>query len=387
MKKWLPVFAAVILLVSGCAPKFETEDKIVQDKNDKESSAIVPNYQVSDQYYRTIIPFEPSKARGRIVNNLNTRYDIQEFETGLMRVAQKSFSPDTYLFQEGQYLDKETVDAWLNRKYTKSQLKEKKLSANENLGLNPVMSGKGSIDEQNKKSPIYLAHILEHDYLVKTKKGSAKLGGVVIGLALNTIHYYQKEQYGAVYQEDIPDTLSEGKKIAQEVLHRLRNMSGLKNVPITIALFEQKSKDSVVPGNFVAYTEVGEGSSSIDGWKKINEKYYLFPDGKTTNAYREDANTFDKFKQDVEKYFPNYNGVIGRGLYKDKQLSQLSIEIPIQFYGEAEVIGFTQYITGLVIDTFPDYISLEITVTSVDGPKAIIVRNQGEKEPFVHIYQ
>lgn len=126
MKKWLPVCATVMLLLAGCAPKFDTESKIVQDKNNKKESAIIPNYQVSDQYYRTILPFEPSKARGRIVSNLNTRYDIQEFETGLMRVAQKTFSPDTYLFQEGQYLDKDTVDAWLNRKYTPSQLKEKR---------------------------------------------------------------------------------------------------------------------------------------------------------------------------------------------------------------------------------------------------------------------
>ncbi|KYD10244.1 hypothetical protein B4102_0150 [Heyndrickxia sporothermodurans] len=387
MKKWLPVFAAVLLLITGCAPKFETENKVLQNKNNKKETAIIPNYQVSDQYYRTIIPFKPSKARGRIVNNLNTRYDIQEFETGLMRVAQKSFSTDTYLFQEGQYLDKDTIDAWLNRKYTKSQLKEKKLSASENVGLNPVINEKGSIEEQNKKSPIYLAHILEHDYLIKTKKGTGKLGGVVIGLALNTVHYYQKEQYGAVYQQDIKNTESEGKKIAQEVIKRLRNMNGLKDVPITIALFEQKSKDSVVPGNFVSYAEVGAGSSTIDNWKKIKEKYYLFPDDSTTKAYRDDANMFEKFKQDIEEYFPNYNGVIGRGLYKDKQLSQLSIEIPIQFYGQGEVIGFTQYITGLVINTFPDYIALEVSVTSVNGPKALIVRNPGEKEPEVHIYQ
>ncbi|MES1047613.1 hypothetical protein BLX88_22430 [Bacillus obstructivus] len=388
MKKWLPVYAAVMLLLAGCAPKFDTESKIVQDKNNKKESAIIPNYQVSDQYYRTILPFEPSKARGRIVSNLNTRYDIQEFETGLMRVAQKTFSPDTYLFQEGQYLDKDTVDAWLNRKYTPSQLKEKKMTEAENLGLNPANDEKGTVEEQNEKNPIYLAHILEHDYLVKDKEGKVSLGGVVIGLALNTVHYYQKEQYGAVYEEDIHEkTESEGKKIAEEVVKRLRNMDGLKEVPITVALFKQKSKSSVVPGNFVSYTEVGKGSASIGDWKKIDEKYYLFPDDETKKDYRDDANTFDKFKQDVEEYFPNYNGVIGRGLYKDKQLNQLSIEIPIQFYGEAEVIGFTQYITGLVINTFPDYVSLEINVTSVNGPKAIIVRNPGEKEPFVHIYQ
>ena len=38
--------------------------------------------------------------------------------------------------------------------------------------------------EGNSNSPIYLAHILEHDYLIKGENDTVKLGGVVIGLAL-----------------------------------------------------------------------------------------------------------------------------------------------------------------------------------------------------------
>ena len=68
--------------------------------------AIIPKYKISDDYYRTILPFKESEARGLVVNNLNTRYDLIEFETGLMRVASNHFDPETYLFQEGQYLDK-----------------------------------------------------------------------------------------------------------------------------------------------------------------------------------------------------------------------------------------------------------------------------------------
>ncbi|PKR83997.1 CamS family sex pheromone protein [Heyndrickxia camelliae] len=382
MKKWLPVLLAVIL-TAGCAPNFSKQDQVVQKKNDKKESAIVPNYQISDQYYKTILPFKPSKSRGLTVSNLNTRYDIDEFETGLMRVAQKQYSPNDYLFQEGQYLDKDTVQSWLNRKYTPAQLKAKKLKASENLGLNPVATGKNAAS-----TPIYLAHILEQDYLIKSNKNTVKLGGVVIGLALNSVYYYQKEQYGATYDKTIDHSIvaSHGKSIAQEVIKRLRNISGLKNVPITIALYEQKGTDSVVPGNFFAYTTVSNGSTSIDKWKSVNEKYYLFPNDATEKKYRDDSQSFNNFKYDVEKYFPNYNGVVGRGLYKDGQLSKLNIEIPMQFYGQSEVVGFTQYIAGLLSD-FPDYIALEISVTSVNGPKALIVRDPNEKEPFVHIYE
>ncbi|CAM3883625.1 CamS family sex pheromone protein [Lederbergia lenta] len=386
MKKWFPLFLAAIL-IAGCVPNFEKNTEVVQEKEELKETAIIPNYQISKSYYRSIIPFEPSKTRGMVVSNLYSKYDMNEFETGLMRVAKEQFSTDNYVFQEGQYLDKKTVNSLLNRKYTKAQLKELNIKEEDNIGLNPLNDGKGSVEEQNEKNPIYLAHILEHNYLVKNDK-NVSLGGVVIGLALNSVHYYQKEKYGATFQQDIPhDKLAaEGKKMAEEVLKRLRGMKEIGDVPITIALFEQKSKSTVIPGNFFAYAHANKGSSSLGDWKNVDEKYLLFPSSEAEKDHREDMAVFLRFKDDIEEYFPNYNGVIGRGFYKDDQLMDLSIEIPIQLYGEAEIIGFTQWATSLVVDHFPEYVEVEVDITSVNGAEALIVKEAGETEPFVHIY-
>lgn len=386
MKKMLPLLMAA-MLITGCAPAFEKNNEVVQEKDDQEKTSIIPNYQISESHYRSIIPFEASKTRGMVVSNLNSRYDIDEFEKGLMRVAKEQFSPDKFVFQEGQHLDRETVSLWLNRKYTAEQLKDRGLKEGQNIGLNPLIEGKGTIEEQNAKYPIYLAHVLEHDYLIKNEN-TVKLGGVVIGLALNSVHYYQKEKYGATFQHEIPHAklAEEGKKIAQEVIKRLRTTKGLEDVPITIALFEQKSKNAVVPGNFFAYANAGKGSSTLSDWKDVNEKYFLFPSTIAEQEHREDMAYFMRFKDDIEEYFPNYNGVIGKAFYKDDQFVKLSIEIPIQLYGEAEIIGFTQWATSLVLDHFPDYIKVEVNVTSINGAEALIVKNAGEKEPFVHIY-
>ena len=163
-------------------------------------------------------------------------------------------------------------------------------------------------------------------------------------------------------------------------------MEGLKDVPITIALFEQQSRTSVVPGNFFAYTEVNNGSANIDSWKSIDEKYLLFPSAEATEQHRDDATSFSNFKQDVEKYFPNFNGVVGRAFYVGDHLQDLSIDIPIQFYGKTEAVGFTQFVTGKVMEHFPDYIAVEVNVSSVNGPEALIVKNANQQEPFVHIY-
>jgi len=371
-----------VFLLSGCS-LIQKQNDVVQTKETTKGKAIIPKYNISDKYYRTILPFEPGQARGMTVANLNTRYDIDEFETGLTRIAQNTFSTDKYYFREGQEIKRDTVKLWLNRKYTKAQLKANNLTDSENIGLNPL-----DTNPANPKQPIYLAHILEHDYLTKSSNGTVRLGGVTIGLALNSIYYYQTVQYGPTFERKIPfsEMESQGKQIAAEVLKRLRNMKSLKNLPITIALFEQQSKSSVVPGNFVAYTTVDSGSTSIDKWEKVNEKYYLFPSTDAQNDHRDDSTTFLNFKQDVEQYFPNYNGVIGKAFYIGDQLQDLNITIPIQFYGKTEAIGFTQYLTGLVMERFPKYISVSVSVTSVDGPEALIVRKANDTEPFVYIY-
>ncbi|MCJ7840986.1 CamS family sex pheromone protein [Lederbergia sp. NSJ-179] len=388
MKKW---FASIliVMLISGCAPQLnkENENEVVQGKDEKKETSIIPNYQISDSLYRSILPFKASKTRGMVVDNLNSSYDIKEFETGLMRVAKENFSTDTYLFQEGQKLDQDTVRKWLNRKYTKAQLKELKLDEEDNVGLNPVNDEKGSIEKQNEKSPIYLAHILEHDYLVKDGK-KARLSGVVIGLALNSIHYYQKEEYGATFEQPIKHEKleAEGKKMAEEVLKRLRAMEGLGNIPITIALFEQNSRSAVVPGNFFAYAHAAQGSSSLGDWKDINEKHYLFPSAKAEDDHREDVDRFMRFKDEIEKYFPNYTGIIGRAFYKDDQIVNLKIDIPIQVFGEAEIIGFTQLAASSVMDSL-DYFNVDVNISSINGAEALISKKSGDKEPFVHFYK
>jgi protein involved in sex pheromone biosynthesis len=402
MRKLSMVALSLVLLLTACAPNFQKQEEVVQKKDDDtKEKAIIPKYKISDEYYRTIMPFEPGEARGMVVNNLNTRYDITEFETGLMRIAQNSFSTDQYVFKEGQYLDGDTVTSWLNRKMTDAQVKakeeelkkktKKKKVTVDNLGLNPADPGTGDVHERNKKNPIYLAHILEHDYLVKVggEKGTYQLGGVAIGLALNSVHYYTKEKYGAVYEKNISRAVleREGKKMAQEVVNRLRGIKELSNVPITVGLFEQQSRSSVVPGNFFAFGEVSQGSNNIGSWKDVKEEYILFPSEQAQKDHRDDLTFFQNFKQDVETYFPNFNGVIGKGFYLDGQLQELNINIPIQFYGKAEAIGFTQYVTGLVMEHFPSYVSVQVNISSVMGPEALIVKKPDQDEPFVHIYQ
>ena len=385
MKKMKLLLTVLMLILSACAPKFEKEDEIVQQTDDEQQKAIIPKYNISESYYRTILPFKPGEARGLVVESLNTRLDVDEFESGLMRLAQERFSPDTYLFQEGQHLDRDTITSWLERKMTKEQLRRE--GASENVGLNPIISDKGTNTERNEKSPIYLVHIMEHNYLEK-QDDKVRLGGVVLGLALNSVHYYETEEgYPREVELRQEDIEREGKQIAQEVLSRVRNIKGLKEVPITIALFKQQPATSIIPGNFFAVTHVDKGSSSIQDWEEINEEYYFLPSDEAEKNHREDNVKFKNFKSDIDEFFPNYTGVVGTAFYQDDQLKKLTINITMQFYGKAEVVGFTQYVTGLVMEHFPKYVTVQVYISSVSGPESLIILNPNEESPFVHIYE
>lgn len=402
MKKRLCIVLAGFFLLTACAPNFGEQEEIVQEtKDDSKEKAIIPKYNISDSYYRAILTetpgqssFKPGEARGLVSQQLNTRLDIDEFETGLMRVAQNSFAPDKYLYQEGQYLKGDVIKSWLGRKLTGKELTDAQATAKKankdytELGLNPGLPAEGDLETIHSKYPIYLSHILEHNYLIRKDDNTVELGGVVIGLAMNSVYYYRQED-GFAREEKIStsELLTKGKEISQDVINRVRSTKGLEKVPIVIAIYEQEKKSSIVPGNFVAKTVIKEGSNSLGKWDEIKEDYYFFPSEKAKTDHRDDLQMFNSFKTDIETFFPNYTGVIGKAFYQNDELSHLDIEIPMQFYGKAEVIAFTQFVTGKVMDSFPGYMTLEVNVMSNSGQEALILKETNQEEPTVHIYK
>lgn len=388
-RKWMLTSAVALLVLSGCEPTKLGDTKATeqQSSNAKEvETTHIPNMQLSDSYYRTLIPYKESATRGLVVSNLNTKYDIKEVEEGLMRLSQNVFSTKDYYFQEGQYLSKSTVQNWLARP---NQTKDEKP---ENQGLNPSsVDANGQAlepDVRAEKAPIYLSHIVEQNYLKKTGENKVSLGGVSIGLALNSIYYYQREQYGEFYERQIEDAelLKEGEKIAQEVIRRMRMRPELENVPIVIGLYKQEAKNSILPGSYMQYAVAEAGKSSLGDWVKLNEKYVSFPMSSPPDIYRDINKAFLDFKLEIDEYFSNQTSIIGTGFYQNDEIRKISIEIPIQFFGKAEIIGFTQYLTGVMLTELPLDVPITISITSLNGAEAIIHKEADQDEPFVHIY-
>jgi len=177
-----------------------------------------------------------------------------------------------------------------------------------------------------------------------------------------------------------------GKQYAEQILIRLRSRTELRDVPIMIALFKQQSRSSILPGTYFAYSVADGGQNSLGDWIPVHEKYVTFPMSSPEDIYREMNTNFLNFKKDIEQYFSNYTSVIGRGYYRNNKIVRLNIEVPIQFYGTTEIIGFTQYLTGALMKRLSEDIDIEVSITSVNGAEALILKKRNDKEPFVHIY-
>lgn len=367
-----------VTLLAACGNSNSTTNSSSSNKTATSSKG--GNYQVtgqsnSDQYAGVIKngKYLTSKARGITSNQNSNLMNLKSFETGLQDISKKQFSTEKYVFQEGQYLSSSTVQNWIDRK-----------SKSNPDGLNPESNG--STDPE-KRNPMYLQSLEEQDYVQKSGS-KLKIGGVTIGLAMNSVDYYRKTTYGAQYQTDINDATleKEGKAMAKEVLTRLRKKPALKNVPIVIAIYKQASNDSLIGGKFVTYA-INTGNS-LGKWRAMDIQNVVFPLKTGESAPNDnDADAFSNFKTEVESFFPNLSGVTAQAQYKNGSLQGMNVSITTQFYSETEISSFTQFLADQAQKYLPSGVKIDITVSSTtDGVQSFLSRSSTAKKFSTHVF-
>ncbi|WP_429971373.1 CamS family sex pheromone protein [Fructilactobacillus sp. Tb1] len=324
------------------------------------------NYQslIKDGHYQV------SKSSGVDQSQTSNTFNLQGFQRGLQNISKKEFSPDKYIFQEGQYISTDTTYNWLGRK-TKDNPE----------GLNPYQPNK-------KIVPEYLQQIDEQDYL-QQEGGKMKLKGMTIGIGLNSVYYYTKEKYGAQYSKHLTDADIEanGKEIANKVLARMRQNKDTKNIPIVIALYKAAPDDSLVGGNFIASSVNKAGEKEVGSWSKIDEKNYVLPVAsgeKVPNANDEAA--FNEFKNKTQGFFPNLSGITAQAHYTDGSLSAMTINVTTQFYSYTEINSFTQYLQNAAQKYLPTGTPIEIQVGSTNGVQSYLYRGKNDKKFSAHVF-
>lgn len=368
-KIWV-VAAATLLLLAGCTSLPGTSSS----SSSKATKKLQTTGKVTDSMYEGVIDngqYKTSQTRGLTTQQSNTSFDVKSLESGLLKLSKEQFPTSKYVFQEGQSLKTAQAQKWLARK-----------SKTNTEGLNPEDNGQ---KDPNKRNPIYLQQILEQDYL--GEDGSMK--GMSIGLGMNQVDYYTKEQYGATFETKISKAMmtQQGKQMANKVLSRMRQKKGLSDTTIVIGLYKQAPKDSLVGGTVFAYGVSKKGSTTIDSWHELNQENQVLPvvnDEKAIN--QDDATAFNSFKTQVETFFPNLSGVTAQTHYEEGVLAGMNITVNTQFYSETEIMSFTQYIATAADKYLPRNIPLDISITSAEGMQAYVGRVSGSKGFTTHVF-
>lgn len=174
--------------------------------------------------------------------------------------------------------------------------------------------------------------------------------------------------------------------MAQELLTRLRANKDLKNIPIHFAIYVQSSQDAITPGHFISNTTVDDKQTKINKWNKIDEISALLPSTEAEKYDKNLNNNFKQFNDDLQSYFSNFTQAIGKVKFVDKKPNKLVIDLPIDYYGQAETIGITQYVTEQAKKYFDNIDSYEIRIKDGNNSRALISKTKDDKDPQVHIY-
>lgn len=318
--------------------------------------------------------YKTSPISGVEATNYDNDVDETAMERGLIRLSKNEFSTKSYVIQEGQQLDENTVYDWLGR-YSKSN----------KTGLNLENNGKKGSTTRN---PIILQQIMEEDFYVKNGS-SYKLAGISLSLALNSVDYYKNTTGGAEYSTKISQArrTSFGKSAADKIVSRLRAKKKTKNVPIMVALFNKTDTDSLVGGTYSSYGTASSNSSKITKWNSVNEKTQVLPtvdSAKPINA--SDESKFSSFKSAIEDYFPNISGVTATLRYYDGKLAYESISITTQFYGYLQVQSFAQTVKTQAEKYLSQSVPTEIKISSVNDAQAIVSKESTTDKYHMHVY-
>ena len=396
--KSLLIFMVFVLAACGSEGQEMSDQTTDEEENitrvpTAEREETVTRSDNGNDYYQTVIPYEISPSRGLTSSNMVSSYNIEAFEKGLFDISKSVFPTDEYIFREGQIFTQDMVRGFLGREYTREEIEsmsEDELAesnAFSNLGLNPSTEGETDPETIAEEAPLYLSHILEQNYLTRDEEGNTSLDGITIGLAMNSTHYYQREEYGTTYSKTLdPDEVErQGQQMANEILERLRANEQYSDQTITFAIFVQSTDTSITPGNFTSYAVAESGENELSSFTEVDEEYVMFPSSEGSDVSEQVNSDYQLFNRNLASYFDNFTTSIGYGRFIDGSMESLTIEIPVQYTSQGEIIGLTQYVESLMGEHFSGS-RVEVSIEDKNETYSLITKDENDNIN-THIYE
>lgn len=354
----------MLIALSGCSSK--DEKKSNSAKTSEETKAI------NNDDYSALLPFKPSDAgqkHTQMAQLYGDETDTLAIGTGLMELSKKHFSPKTYAFRGGVYLDYNTLDSTagsfglLGRR-----------SASNSMGLNPPIGDSFPTDKGDKKitnNDVLLYDIFEYDWY-----SSKELKGLSLALVLNN-------KLGSA---DDPATIHDdklrayGEETAIKVVNYLRKSKPEigDNTPIYVTLYNASKADQTLPGTFIE--DAYFASKTNAAFNTINEQWALFPTATATKLDGTNATYFDRYKASFKEFLTQDVDMIGRGHFMDNKLTSLHIDVTLHAKSADEVLAGIQLLNERLSIFASNNFKITVMVKCDNVMVATITRNKGTNE-------
>lgn len=337
---------ALALFLVGCQTVPNTDDVAPAETDQTAQTEVeeAEGNQIGVSYYQPFIKddrYVVNTARGLTAGE-TSEANRMNMEMQVYQGMQETFPTDQYMIQEGQSINEEMLAEWLSRK-----------SEDHPSGLNP----------EDINVPRYLNTILGFDLYHATGDENQTLGGLALGIAINNADQPNDDQEAVAIDQDT--ALEQGKAIAQEVLNRLRSSDKYVDVPIQFFIFHNAPADDISGGEMLSSTVVSEDSTSFGDWTDTNVMNVAYGVEEAPN--KEDTTLFERYRNEIEDFFPELSGLAGIGRYEDGRLDGLDIKITTPVNGYSETIALLKHAGDVANNTFNQGIRITITAKGPSG--------------------
>ncbi|ABS22353.1 CamS family sex pheromone protein [Bacillus cytotoxicus] len=337
-KRFLPILlVSLSLSIGGCSISTKKEEVVTEKHQEKK---IIPKYNVSDNYFKTVIPLNEQILGGEINQATNSKLDVTAFEEGLFHIASKQFNRETHYLQRGEFISQKKIHELLK-----------------------------------KQEVPYVSNIIEHDYFTRKDAGELSLAGIIIGLAMTADHSNE-------------EAMTKATEMSNHVLQLIHSNKNFKNVPITFAVFKQEPTTSIKPGVFISSTTVQQNEKNISQWTSMHEQKFIYPSDEFQKAHDTDKKKLDEFKDAISEFYKkDYYPVKAVVTYNNEKLDTLTLDTVIKFNGKSELLAYTQVVSESMLEKLPKDAKIQVTIKSEQQDEAVIVKEKNKEKPFVYFFE
>lgn len=354
MKSKMLIVLSLLFILAGC-----------KSNGPSDPSQMVETQTVVSGDYGAALPFRNSDARQKHMVMSRSLEDAMYISTGLLDLSKKYFSANDHVFQEGQFLDYDLLDA----SDLTTGLLGRKSEANP-IGLNPAIdeefdSGNGMIN-----NPLIVSDIYEIDFL----KGST-VNGVSLAIILNA-----KQSSNTITDEKL---LAYGAQISDEVVATLNAREGfVEGTPIYITLYKNSASDDALPGSFLAERNYSKSES----FTNIDQQWVMFPGNTASSLDNVTAQQFSSISDAIHNFLVEDVDMVGKGRFDDGLLSELRISINMHAKTGSEATALTQYIKTLLNNFTSQEFRIRVEIKCNDENISMMERAKGESDVNVIMF-